>query len=244
MSFARKVRKRKMKKNQKEIELCGICEIDEKSDNDNNDKIIKTQCGHYYHKSCIDKWMYDYHKLSCPVCRFRLREPTNEEKNNAMFREPDHYDREAIEELNNNNIMGIRTNVLNDIFNNILRIDDISDDTPDISDNNMAIAMSLSLESLYRDQNQIREREEDKKLMNSYILALRNHGLNQEAKTTSPEQKTSTSMQIQLQERTRAIRALREIRAGRASESAPVYYMPIQNLSYTFTRRFLSDRHL
>jgi hypothetical protein len=34
--------------------------------------IVKTPCGHYYHKDCLEKWL----KLAqtCPLCRLNLDE--------------------------------------------------------------------------------------------------------------------------------------------------------------------------
>ena len=48
-------------------QLCTICL-------DSSDKnLISLNCGHNFHKSCIDKWFYkcniENHKLECPMCR-------------------------------------------------------------------------------------------------------------------------------------------------------------------------------
>ena len=30
------------------------------------------ECGHKFHKTCIDKWLYSEEKNSCPMCRMEL----------------------------------------------------------------------------------------------------------------------------------------------------------------------------
>lgn len=44
--------------------LCSICQ-------DNNDIIIRIlKCNHYFHVTCIDKWLSN--NKTCPVCRYNL----------------------------------------------------------------------------------------------------------------------------------------------------------------------------
>lgn len=47
----------------KEHQNCPICF----DDYTNISRIYKTKCNHYFHQTCIDKWL-DYHK-NCPICR-------------------------------------------------------------------------------------------------------------------------------------------------------------------------------
>lgn len=63
---------------------CAIClekyekyEKDENEDKTKNDKIIKTNCNHLFHKTCIDKhiemnYNYESKKLTCPMCRSNM----------------------------------------------------------------------------------------------------------------------------------------------------------------------------
>jgi hypothetical protein len=48
----------------KSVNDCVIC-IDNISLSDEN--LIKLECGHYYHKKCIDTWVND--NFNCPICR-------------------------------------------------------------------------------------------------------------------------------------------------------------------------------
>lgn len=50
-------------------ERCSICldSFDDKS------QLCKKECGHYFHKACIAKWLEDHH--TCPVCRHELKTP-------------------------------------------------------------------------------------------------------------------------------------------------------------------------
>ena len=56
---------------------CSIC-----LDTINND--LKLDCGHDFHKSCIDKWFEtqtnEDHILTCPLCRFEVKKPNNEDE--------------------------------------------------------------------------------------------------------------------------------------------------------------------
>jgi hypothetical protein len=45
-------------------DICPIC-----LDKFRNSTVRKLECGHVYHKKCIDKWLYQYEKKECPYCR-------------------------------------------------------------------------------------------------------------------------------------------------------------------------------
>ena len=45
---------------------CTICLEEYKE----NDDLYQLQCGHYYHKECIDDWLLKHH--TCPLCRLNL----------------------------------------------------------------------------------------------------------------------------------------------------------------------------
>ena len=45
-----------------ELSECSIC-----LENINSNKIIKTDCFHYFHKECLDIWVL--YKNNCPLCR-------------------------------------------------------------------------------------------------------------------------------------------------------------------------------
>ena len=49
---------------------CSVC-LDEKSDHDNSVYKMITQCNHYFHKKCIDKWLKK--NASCPICRNKIK---------------------------------------------------------------------------------------------------------------------------------------------------------------------------
>ena len=46
---------------------CPICFEEYKEDQVKNKEIVITECGHLYHKKCIENWLEE--KKNCPVCR-------------------------------------------------------------------------------------------------------------------------------------------------------------------------------
>ena len=51
---------------------CCICMEDiPKMTEENQKDITITQCGHIYHKGCLDKWLEN--KNNCPTCRTRIK---------------------------------------------------------------------------------------------------------------------------------------------------------------------------
>ncbi len=55
-------------------EICHICHDDFK----HNLKAIRLECGHFYHKDCIDSW-FDK-KYTCPVCRHQFPAESSDEE--------------------------------------------------------------------------------------------------------------------------------------------------------------------
>lgn len=49
-------------------EECPVC----LTDMDANLFITKTQCGHYFHKRCLDEWIKK-EPATCPICRTLLK---------------------------------------------------------------------------------------------------------------------------------------------------------------------------
>lgn len=43
------------------------------------DEIRSLPCGHVFHKLCVDKWILDYEKMTCPLCRVCLVFPVEDE---------------------------------------------------------------------------------------------------------------------------------------------------------------------
>jgi len=56
-------------------EKCSICMENFKE----NNSVIKLDCGHIFHKSCLKTWLYN-HK-TCPVCRYDITSKFEEYKN-------------------------------------------------------------------------------------------------------------------------------------------------------------------
>ncbi len=46
---------------------CPICMLSIK-----NMDARKMECNHVFHKNCIDKWLIQYKKVYCPVCRLHF----------------------------------------------------------------------------------------------------------------------------------------------------------------------------
>ena len=44
--------------------MCSIC-----LDDENKNKMVETQCHHFFHKECLDVWLKTDTKSSCPDCR-------------------------------------------------------------------------------------------------------------------------------------------------------------------------------
>ena len=57
----------KLTKNEKSFD-CPICF----EDVEKNKAYRILECGHKFHKTCIDKWLYSSEKNSCPMCRMEL----------------------------------------------------------------------------------------------------------------------------------------------------------------------------
>ena len=51
--------------------FCSICMTIVK-----DDVILKTECGHYYHKECLNKWTKNNN--SCPECRNNFSSPSTQ----------------------------------------------------------------------------------------------------------------------------------------------------------------------
>ena len=51
------------------IKDCSICSL-ELCSLELKDEIVKTDCGHYYHKLCINTWLNI--RNSCPICRSEI----------------------------------------------------------------------------------------------------------------------------------------------------------------------------
>ncbi|CAD5327587.1 putative transcription factor C2H2 family [Arabidopsis thaliana] len=50
-------------------DCCTVCLSDFESD----DKVRQLpKCGHVFHHYCLDRWIVDYNKMKCPVCRHRF----------------------------------------------------------------------------------------------------------------------------------------------------------------------------
>ena len=52
-------------KNCDKKKTCSICLQDFKE----REMYRKLNCEHVFHKKCIDNWLYDFEKKSCPLCR-------------------------------------------------------------------------------------------------------------------------------------------------------------------------------
>jgi hypothetical protein len=63
--------------------MCSIC-LDDESKN----KMVETQCHHFFHKECLDVWLKA--KSSCPFCRQEIKltvEKINERECNVYISE-------------------------------------------------------------------------------------------------------------------------------------------------------------
>lgn len=49
------------------IEFCTICQ----SNTEKTDEIIKTECNHMFHETCITEWIK--YKAECPICKFKIK---------------------------------------------------------------------------------------------------------------------------------------------------------------------------
>ncbi|XP_010455543.1 PREDICTED: E3 ubiquitin-protein ligase RHA1B-like [Camelina sativa] len=55
-------------------DCCTVCLADFKSD----DKVRKLpKCGHVFHHRCLDRWVVDCCKMTCPICRNRFLPKAN-----------------------------------------------------------------------------------------------------------------------------------------------------------------------
>ena len=74
--------------------ICSICLT-------NNDKMLTTNCNHYFHKECLDKWRMSCSKnknpFSCPVCR---KEICVVNKQNEIIKRLDYLSRKMNNRLN------------------------------------------------------------------------------------------------------------------------------------------------
>ena len=63
--------KQELKNNGKDIDpTCSICQssFEEEILETGKDDIIKLNCGHYFHSSCINEWLKNYNH-TCPICK-------------------------------------------------------------------------------------------------------------------------------------------------------------------------------
>jgi hypothetical protein len=51
---------------------CSIC-MNKLSTSGGEGGLIKTKCGHLFHKTCLNRWLGD--EISCPLCRNELKLP-------------------------------------------------------------------------------------------------------------------------------------------------------------------------
>ncbi|CCW61765.1 unnamed protein product [Phytomonas sp. EM1] len=56
-----------------ETPLCPICRNNLREGWDESDELWRTPCNHFFHKSCLQRWMDESH--NCPLCRRFLPEP-------------------------------------------------------------------------------------------------------------------------------------------------------------------------
>jgi hypothetical protein len=87
---------------------CAIC-LNDYSD---GSILLKMPCGHHFHKNCASAWLHI--NTTCPICRYNLNAPNDDDNRRAHDSESDRLDFRGIAET------GLLDNDLNPGFNYII----------------------------------------------------------------------------------------------------------------------------